>query len=186
MGISEEKLQIDVNLVREKSDNRAFTRIYNLFYSQLFSISLYYTHSPVLSEEVVSDVFVKLWNKRAEINQIKKLKSYLFVAVKNQSLNYIHKYKKHRSLDVYEYSGDDLGFEESVEVKYLKQEFESHVENAVGNLPDRCRQVYTMVRVDRQKHKEVSNELGISTKTIEAQIGIAVKKLTRELSWYVK
>lgn len=185
INITEEKLQDYVGLVVKHADQGAFTQIYNHFYSRLFASSLYLTKSVELAEEVVSDVFVKIWINRKQLGSIQSLKSYLFVAVRNQSLNYISKNKKYRHCEIHSIIDEKLYTRACPETSMLQSEMHDHIDTAIETLPGRCRQIYKMVRIDGLKHKQVSDILGISVKTIEAQISIALKKLNSRLSPYV-
>ena len=73
-------------------NQQAFAGLFRLFYSKLHSFFMQYVHVKEVAEEITNDVFIKLWNRREEILQINNLSTYLFVAIKNYSLNYLKQY----------------------------------------------------------------------------------------------
>ena len=91
-------MKIDVTIIKqlqgqvEKSNQRAFEDLYRLFFSRLFNFSMLYVHTKEAAEEIVNDIMIKVWNKRDHISSIENLETYLFVAVRNHSLNYLQKY----------------------------------------------------------------------------------------------
>ena len=74
------------------SDQKAFRDLYCLCFARLFNFAILYVHKKEIAEELVNDVMVKLWNKRQGITEIQHLETYLFVAVRNHSLNYLSTY----------------------------------------------------------------------------------------------
>src|SRR6187431_3147850 len=79
----------------EKNNQKAFKDLYGLFFSRLFNFAILYVHSKELAEELVNDVMIKLWNKRQTITGIQHLETYLYVAVRNLSLNYLSMYSSY-------------------------------------------------------------------------------------------
>ena len=168
----------------ERINERNFRLIYDKFYSRLFNAAIYFLKNRELAEEVVSDVFIKLWKNRAELSEIRSLESYLFIAVRNQSFNYLNKEKKMIRVEWMTTYEKCAGVQSCPEQLLLEAELDDKMSEAVNELPTRCKEIYSKVRLDGKKHKQVSTELGISVKTIEAQIGIAIRKLTSQLAPY--
>jgi RNA polymerase sigma-70 factor (ECF subfamily) len=130
------------------------------------------------AEDIVHEVFIKLWEKRNEINPEQSIKSYLFTAVHNRCLNYIRDNKKFTERDEY-FENSDLISEETESVE--QSELEAKVFNAMNKLPEKCREVFHMCKIDELKYAEVAEKLGISIKTVENQMGKALKVLREEL-----
>ena len=176
---------IDTIISNIASDNElAFRKFHESFSPKMYRVALYYTGCTEMAQEVVSDVFFKVWQNRIKLPEINNMENYLFISTKNQSLNYINKYKKVRFSTIEDVNPSSFRDIVCPETELLQSELGRKIENAVDKLPNRCRLIYKMVREDGLKHKQVAEELGISVKTIEAQIGIAFKKLNTQLVGY--
>src|SRR5687767_1059430 len=91
-------MKIDADILKQlqngiaTGDQRSFEDLYRLFFARLFNFSLLFVHKREIAEETVNDVMIKVWSKRADLDHVKNLETYLFVAVRNQSLNYLSQY----------------------------------------------------------------------------------------------
>lgn len=158
------------------NDESAFTALFRLFYQSLYHFAMQYVHKHEAAEEVVNDVFIKIWKQRATLLEVQNLESYLFTAVKNGSLNYIKQYSHyHIALDD-ENTGILISLhnpEQEVEWKELYFK----LQQAVNNLPDQCRTVFRLIKEEGFRMKEVAEILGISPRTVETQLYRAIKRL---------
>ena len=158
------------------SDESAFTTLFRLFYKSLYHFAMQYVHKHEIAEEVVNDVFIKIWKQRADLLEVKHFESYLFIAVKNGALNYIKQYSHfHVAIDD-ENTGKLISLhnpEQDMEWKelYLK------LQQAINELPEQCRAVFRLVKEEGFKMKQVAEILGISPRTVETQLYRAVKRL---------
>ncbi|MFZ5942116.1 MAG: RNA polymerase sigma-70 factor [Bacteroidota bacterium] len=169
-----------------KSDEQRlvwFSRIMEEYYTQLIDFARIITQSSEISEEIVEDVFIKMWKRDEEVSQIENLRAYLFKAVRNTALNYLK--KESRSLEVYldelpplRISCNHADPEETL----ISKELNEAICRAVDGLPAKCKIIYKMAREDGLKHREIAELLGISEKTVENQISIALKKIAGILS----
>lgn len=135
------------------------------------------------ARDICQKVFINLWEKRAEIDSSKSLKSYLFTSVKNRCLNHIRDQKKFRSkvLDL-----DCADFSVVADTDHFAvEELQDKIEKALGALPEKCRLVFEMSRFQSMKYKEIAEELAISQKTVEAHISKAMKHLREHLEEYL-
>jgi RNA polymerase sigma-70 factor (family 1) len=135
-----------------------------------------------LAEEIVEDVFVKLWSNRHRIHEVGNLTVYLYVAVKNRSLNAISQ----KANELIKAPFDDLDIETGPVVtdpynQLVTAEMMKHMQQAVENLPARCKMIFKLVREDGLKHREVAAILNISINTVDVQMAIAIKKICTEL-----
>jgi RNA polymerase sigma-70 factor (family 1) len=167
-------------------NQQAFTSLFRLFYSRLYSFSMQYVHVKEVAEEITNDVFIKLWNRREEILQINTLSTYLFVAVKNYSLNYLKQYSHiHVAIE------DQEGVTSLINRNDPEQELEwkeiyFQLNQAIDNLPDQCRTVFKLVKEEGFRYKEVAEILGISPRTVETQLFRALKKLQLVVNVYIE
>ena len=167
-------------------DEKALKELFDAFYGKLFEVSKFYVNNYSAAQEVVSDVFIKLWNNRSNLENIENIQSYLYVAAKRQSFNYIRNNKKrnHHALDEH----DDNTFVEikSPEKILISKEFEEIISTAVQNLPTKCRLVYSLVKDDGMKYQQVADTLDISIKTVEMHVGKALKRIKIAFDKYQK
>lgn len=160
----------------------AFTNLYSLLAKRLIAFSASIIHSKEIAEEVVEDTFVKLWLNRNNIEAIENLPVYLYVAVKNQSLNKIS--EKARQLITQPFDTIETEVELISEDPcsiLITAEMLSKINAAIDALPSRCKIIFKLVREDGLKYKEVSQILNVSVNTIDAQMAIAVKRICEAL-----
>ncbi len=132
------------------------------------------------AREVVHLVFISLWEKREEIDFSKSVKSYLFTSVHNRSLNVIRDRKKFSSEEVPDMAG---AWDVSAQIESM--ELEEKINEALGTLPEKCREIFELNRFDGLKYSEIATQLGISVKTVENQMSKALKILREKLSKYL-
>lgn len=159
-------------------DEAAFTELYLHFGKKLLQFAASLVRSKEISEELVEDVFVKIWANRRHIIEIDNLTVYLYVAVKNKALNCLSKKAKELIAAPFDYL--DLPVDEFAADPYdlmITSEMMGRMHKAIEDLPPRCKMIFKLIREDGLKYKEVSEILNISVNTIDAQMAIAVKKL---------
>lgn len=162
-----------------QGDEKALGTLYGLYARRLLHFANLITHSPELSEEVVEDVFVKLWAQKQKAAQIENLAVYLYVAVKNTALNAISR----KARELMHAPFDDLGVEIRLGADsdphnlLVTSELLQRMQQAVNTLPPRCRMIFKLVREDGLRHREVAEVLNISIHTVDAQMAIAIKKI---------
>lgn len=155
----------------------AFAGLFRLFYPRLHSFCLQYVHVKEVAEEITNDVFVKLWNRRANMGQIDNLSTYLFVAVKNGALNYLKQYS-HIHVAIEDQEGSTgLINRNNPEQELEWKEISFELTQAIEQLPDQCRTVFKLIKEEGFRYKEVAEILGISPRTVETQLFRALKKL---------
>ncbi|NII24303.1 RNA polymerase sigma-70 factor [Pseudoflavitalea sp. X16] len=159
-------------------DQRAFRELYHTFHKRLHYFAFALVKTKEAAEEIVEDVFIRLWSQRATITQINNLKIYLYTATKNTALNYLS--KKARESMVEPFDDIDIALQEtsiSPEQIMITTETYQQIRQAVEALPPRCKMIFKLIREDGLKYKEVSEILNISINTIDAQMAIAVQRI---------
>jgi RNA polymerase sigma-70 factor (ECF subfamily) len=132
------------------------------------------------AEEIVSDVFVKIWQKKQDVLLIEKMKVFLFVAVKNQCYNYLRDHSLwHVTLDADNVASLSSTYNPEDDMAF--RELQHRINKVVDQLPDQCRQVFRLIKEDGLKYKEVAEILHISPRTVETQLFRAVKKIRAAL-----
>jgi len=132
----------------------------------------------------VQDAFLSLWEKRDTIDMDRQVKSYLTMVIHNKSTNYLRDNRKfdqnimniENLLDVPEYDGSDSMVEEELNAK---------IDAAIRELPDKCREVFTMNRYENLKYQEIADKLQISVKTVETQMSKALQHMRIRLAEYI-
>lgn len=174
----------ELNNRLQKGDKNALKILFDRYYDDLFRYGMKLILNRETAEEIVQDIFISLWEKHKE-RDISSFRHYLFKAVKNRSINYIK-----RNVPSFNQIEDERIFNESYEVtpheQMANRELAELVENALGKLPKRCALVFSLSRNSDMSYKEIAEELDISVRTVENQIGIALKKLREMLNNYWK
>lgn len=160
-------------------DEAAFRQVYVFFYRRLyqFAFALVKTREP--AEEIVEDVFVRIWQHRGTIASIQNLRVYLYTAVKNSALNYLSQKARQSITEPFDHI--HIGMESPAgtpEQILITAEIQQKIQLAVDALPPRCKMIFKLVREDGLKYKEIAGILNISVNTIDAQMAIAVKRIT--------
>lgn len=160
-------------------DEAAFRRVYVNFYRRLyqFAFALVKTREP--AEEIVEDVFIRVWQQRETAVSIQNLRVYLYTAIKNSALNYLSQKARQSITEPFDHI--HIGVEGSTgtpEQILITAEMHQKIQRAVEALPPRCKMIFKLVREDGLKYKEIAGILNISVNTIDAQMAIAVKKIT--------
>ncbi|RYY61437.1 MAG: RNA polymerase sigma-70 factor [Chitinophagaceae bacterium] len=163
-------------------DQSAFTQLYVIFGKKLIQFAVSLVRSKEAAEELVEDVFVRIWANRKQITDIENLTVYLYVAVKNKSLNLLS--KKARELVTSPFDYLDTPLDEFAADPYdlmITSEMMGRMRDVIETLPPRCKMIFKLIREDGLRYKEVSEILNISVNTIDAQMAIAVKKICSAL-----
>jgi RNA polymerase sigma-70 factor (family 1) len=163
-------------------DMKAYKELYLLMFDSLFQFSFSFVKSKQVAQEIVSDVFIKLWQIRSQLNAVDSLKPYLFEIAKNFSLSYLAKASKNLSIQIEDVDLDEIDIESLIEFKnpedsYISKEAINQIMQAIRQLPPQCQLIFSMVKVEGLKYKEVARLLDISVFTVRNQVAIAVKKI---------
>lgn len=163
--------------IAQFEDQRAYEELYVSLYNYLYNFAWSIVKSKQSAEEIVSDVFIKVWQKRATIESIENFKVYLYVATKNISLNYLGKTKALSFTDIDDFSTELISTYSDPEQLLVTSDMLVLINDAISQLPSRCRLIFQLVKEDKMKCREVAEILQLSTKTVENQVAIAVKKI---------
>lgn len=178
MNRAPEKLKQWVDRIAQHDDRRAFRLLFDMFYPQLFRLALYYLKGREIAEEVVQDVFLKIWQIRQTLSTITDFRAYIFSATRNHCLNQLEKKSSPVLLTFDDVLPDQLiGADETPDEALQLLETQSSIQSAINALPPQCRLIFQMVKEQGLSYKETAELLQISPRTVEVQIGIALKKL---------
>jgi len=157
-----------------------FEEMYRQHYTMLRNAAYNIIRDKDASHDVVQEDFVKLWNKKDEIHTILNQKAYLFKSVVNASITYLNHRKEKNPVEDHKILSD-----QSSDSGIMVKELEKKIAAALETLPPKCRAVFILSRVEEKKNRGIAEILGLSIKTVENQMGIALKKMRAELHPYL-
>ena len=159
------------NQIKE-GNKEAFDSVFRNHYKDLCMFANKYILDLSQCEDIVQEIFIKLWNNRKSTLINSSLKSFLYTSVRNSCIDYIRKQIKLKTVDI-----DNIPDVEFDVTEPVSPEIIDGIRNAISSLPQKCQTIFKLSREAGMSHKEISEELGVSTKTVENQIGIALKKI---------
>ena len=158
-------------------DTQAYKQLFLLFYPSLVPFAISIIKSKESAEEIVSDVFVKIWQKRHHLDKVENLSFYLFTAVKNRCINQLNSPKNRTAINIDDTTVEFKSLYHDPEQKMISAEIIKQIQAAIQELPPRCRLIFKLVKEEGLKYKEVAELLQLSVKTIENQMSLAFKKI---------
>ncbi len=167
-------------------DESAYREVFLRYYTTLVDFALSYVPYRSLAEEVVSDVFIKIWEKRNTITQIQNLRVYLYISTKNTALNYLVRQKRTEFLNLDELQQEERSPFLNPEQIMISAEMMKRIQQAIQGLPPRCKLIFKLVREDGLPYREVAEILDISIKTIDNQLAIALRKISESINFSLK
>lgn len=178
--MTEQEVRRYLRQMKDEDSQQAFRGFYDLTYDRLFRIAYYYVKHDEWTQEIVLDVFMKLWEQRAKLPEVNNIEDYCFILTKNASLNYLEKENRHATL-----SADQLpepsDQADSPEETLISEELFARYVKALDRLPERCREVFVRICEEKQSYAQVADELDISVKTVDAQLQKATTRLKEML-----
>ncbi|MBC5641450.1 RNA polymerase sigma-70 factor [Parabacteroides sp. BX2] len=176
----------------EQEKKIRFEDVYLSYFSKMKYFAKEYVISEEDAENIVQDVFVELWENKEMLNMHMNLIAYLFTTIKNKCLNHL----RHKL--VVQETANKLQEEYTISLRmnldsletfdnnlFSDQDIEKLISRALDALPEKCRAIFIMSKIEGKKHNEIAQELNISINTVGSQIGIAYKKLRTELKDYL-
>lgn len=177
-------MQLDVEIFKDRIKNGDVKSFEVLFQSHYVKLTLFanrFLNDLDVSEEIVSDVFVYLWEKRDTIIFTSSVRSYLYKMVQNRSLNYIKRKKIENQYVDYLIKNNLLEDYSHNWNPYLEKDLEDQARKAIETLPEKCKEIFKLSRFNHLQNKEIAERLNLSQKTVERQITIALEKLRNYL-----
>jgi RNA polymerase sigma-70 factor (ECF subfamily) len=181
-------------IAHQYGDETAFETLFKTHYNALHAYAQVILKDEDLAEEIVQGMFLKFWEKRTSLN-IQSIKAYLYKCVYNDSLNYLKQEKtksKYQDFTVHTMNTEH----EPASLKVELSELQQHLREALNHLPEQCCTIFQMSRFEELKYREIAEHLGLSIKTVENQMGKALRILRLKLAdflvlvllglWYYK
>jgi RNA polymerase sigma-70 factor (family 1) len=179
--LSADEIMLLLGRIANHKDEAALKQLFDEFYPRLLLFAQSILKNKPVAEEVVEDVFIKLWENKASLPFINSLPAYLFRATKNNVLNYQRLTKNQSYIDI-----DDIKIELTAGIRnpeelFISSEMVHRINAAIALLPPKCQLIFKLVKEDGLKYKEVAELLTISIKTVENQMSYALKKISKAL-----
>jgi len=163
-------------------DQRKFSQLMELTSEELLWFAIGFLKNKEIAEEIVSDVFVNIWNKRADLEKIINLKSYLFICVRNGCLSHLRKVKNEKIISIESVNEYSFLPVEGPEDSLIEKEIIEQIYAAIETLPCKCKLAFTLAKINGLKYREIAEVLEISEKTVNNHLVLAVKKITELLN----
>lgn len=165
-----------------RNDKTALRELFHQHYPSVCQAIHRFIHDRNLVEDLAQEVFIRFWEKRQQIDIHSSIPAYLRRMAVNEALGYLRR-NKHYIEEITPQVSNDTDF--SGEEQYLHNELAQTIQEAIQQLPPRCRLVFQMSRFEDLSYKEIATQLNISVKTVENQMGKALKQLREQLQSYL-
>ena len=161
-----------------------FEKLFKTHFKSLYAYAFTIVKEEMAAEEMVQNVFFKIWEKKAGLDILSPALPYLYKSVYHESLNYLKHQKvkaAYHAHTVYLMKNET----EQASKKIMLSELEQQINKALSELPEQCRTIFQMSRFEELKYQEIADKLGLSIKTVENQMGKALKILRLKLVDYL-
>ncbi|WP_237487875.1 RNA polymerase sigma-70 factor [Hufsiella arboris] len=170
--------------IRTGETEKAFEKLFRENFKSLHAYAFSFVKDNESAEEIVQNVFFRIWEKNEELALDSSLKAYLFRSVHNESLNQLKRQKIRKSIHI-SYESENLSASGVASEKVTVSELQHSLQQALLALPQQCRTIFQLSRFDQLKYRQIAEELGISVKTVENQMGKALKILRVKLAEFL-
>jgi RNA polymerase sigma-70 factor (ECF subfamily) len=164
----------------KEGDEEAFAKLFNHYKLNIYNVALKFLKSNVLAEEIVQDVFLKVWLKRNEMGDIKDFNAYLFIMARNFIFDRIKKmaYETTAQTDL----KDEPFFVDDTEHLVRHHQCEQLLQQAIELLPPQQKEVYHLAKVDGLSHQDISQKMQLSKHTVKKHMATALKAIRSYLN----
>lgn len=186
-------MKLEQELIKSisRGNKKGFEILFRTYYKRMCAYALTFVSQSDVAEDIVGDVFIKLWEKHTRLNITGSISGYLFQAVKNSCINYLTR-EKNRKQTVSENEVNLLNLKINYPVsdKYpltdlIGKELEERIISEIEKLPEQCKEIFYLSRFEELSHQEIADKLGISKNTVKVQVYRALVKLKSGLKPYL-
>lgn len=156
-----------------KGDEVSFRYFVDTYSKDLYFFVLGYVHRREIAEEVVSDVFLEVWNNRSRLNEILHMKSWLLILARNKAITYLRK-ETPEVMSFDEIDDYHVPTVQSPDYNLISREEIEKINQTIAKLPPKCKEVFTLAKIEGLPYKEIADMLNISVKTINIHIAKAL------------
>ncbi len=172
----------------KKGNPKSFELVFKTYYKRLCTFAFDYTRQLETAEDIVKDFFVTFWNNREKLEIKTSLSGYLFRSIRNACINYLLRNKeRNKTISIEEINWIEIKINEPLSNDYpignlLAKELEDQIFNIIEKLPEGCREIFKLSRIEDLSHKKIAKRLNISKNTVKVQIYRALKHLKEAIS----
>lgn len=165
-------------------DRSSFEQLFRLHYQGMCYFALKYVKDMDIAREIVQDAYAGLWEKRENIDMERVVKSYLTTMVFNRCSNHL---RDNRKFDPYLLHAENLTEMQQTDGAdiLVQSELQIQIDNAIAELPEKCREIFLLSRNENLKYQEIAEKLVLSVKTVEAQMSKALQHMRIRLAEYI-
>ena len=172
--------------IAQKNDQAAYKELFLLLHSRLKQFAYSILKSGEEAEELVSDVFIRIWQKKEQLTTIETPLFYFYATTKNLALNRLNKQKRQANYSPEDWLVQMNSIYFDPEQLMMTEEMVRQIRKAVNDLPPRCRIIFKLIKEDGLKYKEAAELLHLSVKTVEAQMAIALRRIAKCMHFDMK
>lgn len=166
-------------------DEKTFEQLFKSHYQALYAYAFTLLKDDMQAEETVQGFFLKAWEKRYQLGGLLMMKSYLYKSIYHDCLNQLRHQKVKNQYTIQAVYLQREAMESSADIVAHTKELEKQIEEALNALPEQCRTIFQMSRFEELKYREIAEKLAISIKTVENQMGKALKIMRNRLSEFL-
>jgi RNA polymerase sigma-70 factor (family 1) len=181
-----DRIQYLQQQIARYDDQHAYKELFKGLYHFLYPFARTIVKEKETAEEVVSDVFMKVWEKRKQLEKVENLKVYLYVSTRNIGINYLERQRRNATFSIDDYQADFTSVYFDPEQMLITADMLALIQKAIDQLPSKCRLIFKLAKEDGLKYKEIAEILNISVKTVENQLAIALNKIGNTVSFDIK
>jgi RNA polymerase sigma-70 factor (ECF subfamily) len=159
-------------------DEAAIAELHNIYFYRLYKLACSIVGDRCAAEEIINDVFLRIWEKRRLLKEVVNPELYLLKCARNRSLEFLRSQKISLRLSEDELHDFPLQWETSPEQMLISSEMVRYINKVIDQLSPKCKLIFLLVKESNLKYREVADLLNISIKTVEAQMSIALKKIS--------
>jgi len=166
----------------QQGDEEAFASLFYAYKDKLFGFALVLTNSAVKAEDLVQDVFMKIWQNRANLSGIENMNAFIYRVAQNQAIDELRRFSKETLAFSAEHLNEELVVNGPVE-HLLNKEIRQKISEAVDQLPPQQKRIYTLHHEDGYKYEEIASQLNLSVSTIRNHMSQAMGNIRKVLSY---
>ena len=167
-------------------DQVAYKELFLLLHGRLKQFAYSILKSGEEAEELVSDIFIRIWQKKDKLTEIESPLFYFYTTAKNLAINRLNKQKKQANISIEDWLVQMNSIYFDPEQLMMTEDMVRQIKKAVNDLPPRCRLIFKLIKEDGLKYKETAELLQLSVKTIEAQMAIALRRIAKCMHLEIK
>lgn len=159
-----------------QGDEKAFATVFDYYRNKIYGVALKLTHSTTVAEEIVEDVFLKIWSRRATLDEIENFSAYLFTIARNETYKILKQIAKNYKIVLLTESNESVAHN-NTEDYVINKEFTSLLQKAIERLPQQQKQVYKLMKEEDLKRGEVAELLHLQPETVKFHLAQAMKNI---------